>query len=391
MNPNLASHFLLDPKVIFLNHGSFGACPAPVLEVYQGWQRRLEKQPVLFLARELPGLLENARSVLAEAVGCGANDLVYLPNATYGVNAAARSLDLGPGHEILTTDQEYGACLNAWKYISRQTGAELIQQPLTLPVRSPADLLEEFWGAVTSRTKVIFLSHITSPTALILPVRELCARAREHGILTVVDGAHAPGQIPLDLTALGADFYTGNCHKWLLAPKGAAFLYVRPERQDLVEPLVVSWGWGENRTYKTGSRLVNVMEWQGTRDPSAALTVPAALAFQEQHSWEEIRENSRGLLTEYLPKIHALTGKPSLYGTESGLFRQMAAVELPLLADPADYQSHLYREHRIEIPVIEWRGRHLLRISVQGYNQASDLEALLEALDGSLASFTTGR
>ena len=391
MNPNLTSLFLLDPKVVFLNHGSFGACPAPVLEVYQDWQRRLEKQPVRFLARELPGLLKNARSALAEAVGCRANDLVYLPNATHGVNAAARSLELGPGDEILTTDHEYGACLNAWQYISRQTGAELIQQPLTLPVRSSADLLEEFWGGVTPRTKVLFLSHITSPTALILPIREICSRAREHGLLTVVDGAHAPGQIPLDLTALGADFYTGNCHKWLLAPKGTAFLYVRPNRQLPVEPLVVSWGWGENRTYESGSRLVNLLEWQGTRDPSAALTVPAALAFQEQHGWEVIRENCRGLLTEYLPKFHTLTGKPSLYGTESGLFRQMAAVELPPLEDPADYQAHLYRERRIEIPVIVWHGRHLLRISVQGYNQASDLETLLEALDSSLASFTMGK
>jgi isopenicillin-N epimerase len=391
MNPNLRSLFLLDPEVIFLNHGSFGACPGPVLDVYQGWQERLEKQPVRFLARELPELLEEARSILAEAVGCRANDLVYLPNATYGVNAAARSLKLGPGDEILTTNHEYGACLNAWKYLSRQTGAELIQQPLTLPVRSSADLVEAFWERVTPRTKVIFLSHITSPTALVLPVRELCARARDRGILTVVDGAHAPGQIPLDLPSLGADFYTGNCHKWLLAPKGAAFLYVRPDRHHLIEPLVVSWGWGENRTYRAGSRLVNLLEWQGTRDPSAALTVPAALVFQKKHGWEKIREHCRGLLMEYLPKFPALTGKPSLYGSESGLFRQMAAVELPPLADPADYQSHLYREHRIEIPVIEWHGRHLLRISVQGYNQASDLEALLEALNGSLASFTTGK
>ena len=390
MTPYLKSAFLLDPEVIFLNHGSFGACPAPVMEVYQEWQRRLEKQPVQFLSRELPGLLAEARSALAETVGCRGEDLVYIPNATFGVNAAARSLDLAPGDQILTTDHEYGACLNAWEYYSRKSGAELIQQRLPLPVRSPENLLEDIWKGVTPRTKVIFLSHITSPTALILPVREICARAREHDILTLVDGAHVPGQIPLDLSEIGADFYTGNCHKWLLAPKGAAFLYVRPKRQDLIEPLVVSWGWGENRPYDTGSRLINLLEWRGTRDPSAALSVPAALDFQERHGWAEIRENCRELLGECLKEIDSLTGCASLYGEMPGLYRQMAAAELPPLKDPPGYQAYLYREHRIEIPVIEWQGRNLLRISVQAYNQASDLEDLLDALAESLESFTRG-
>jgi len=388
---DLRAQFLLDPEVVFLNHGSFGAAPRPVFETYQRWQRRLEQQPVRFLGRDLLDHLRPARQQLAALVGVEARDLVLIPNATFGVNVIARSLDFQPGDEVLTCDHEYGACRNVWSFLEEKTGLNVVEQSLPLPLPPEEEILEKLWNGVSPRTRLIFLSQITSPTAVHLPVKAVCARAREEGILTLIDGAHAPGQVELDLAEIGAAFYTGNCHKWLLAPKGTAFLYVRPNRQLPVEPLVVSWGWGENRTYESGSRLVNLLEWQGTRDPSAALTVPAALAFQEQHGWEVIRENCRGLLTEYLPKFHTLTGKPSLYGTESGLFRQMAAVELPPLEDPADYQAHLYRERRIEIPVIVWHGRHLLRISVQGYNQASDLETLLEALDSSLASFTMGK
>jgi isopenicillin-N epimerase len=390
MNPRLKSEFLLDPEVIFLNHGSFGACPSSVMDVYQEWQFKLEHQPVKFLSRDLLPLLADARSVLAEQFGWESEHLVYIPNATFGVNAAARSLDLGPGDQVLTTDHEYGACLNAWKYLCRKSGADLVQQPLSLPVQSPEEILETFWEGVTPRTRVIFISHITSPTALTLPVEEICSRARKAGILTVVDGAHAPGQIPLNLAEINADYYTGNCHKWLLAPKGSAFLAVHPDRVDQIEPLVVSWGWGENRPYDTGSRLVNLLEWRGTRDPAAALSVPAALSFQEQHRWDEIRKFCRTALRDVLEEIHALPGIRPLYGRMKGLFSQMAAVELPPLADPSDYQAFLYREHRIEIPVIEWQEKNLLRISVQAYNQPSDLEALLEVLDGSLASFTRG-
>ena len=239
---DLKRQFLLEPEVVFLNHGSFGATPKPVFEAYQGFQRRLEAQPVRFFQRELPALLQDARVELARYLGAPPDNLVFVPNATFGVNVAARSLALGPGDEVLASDHEYGACERVWSYWSEKRGFDYRKAPVALPLAGKAQLLEQLWPAVTERTRVLFLSHISSPTAVTFPVRELCRRARSAGILTVVDGAHAPGQLPLELPDLGADLYVGNCHKWLLAPKGAGFLYVRPERQALIEPLVGGWG-----------------------------------------------------------------------------------------------------------------------------------------------------
>ncbi len=214
---DLQNLFLLDPGVIFLNHGSFGATPRPVFEAYQAWQRRLEAQPVEFLGRELGEHLQAARQALAKYLGAPAEDLVFVPNATTGVNIVARSLPLRFGDEILASDHEYGACEKAWQFVCGKTGAVYRRQEISLPVRSPVEVVEILWQAVTKRTRVIFLSHMTSPTALRLPVEAICQRARAAGIWTVIDGAHAPGQIELDLPEVGADFYTGNCHKWLMS------------------------------------------------------------------------------------------------------------------------------------------------------------------------------
>ena len=231
----MRDQFLLDPNIIFLNHGSFGACPKPVFERYQWWQRELERQPVEFLGRRHDDLLDAARARIADYLGAEADDLVFVTNATSGLNVIARSLVLQEGDEILTTDHEYGALNLTWDHVCAKVGARYVHHPIPLPVGDPADVVESFWSAVTPRTKAIFLSHITSPTALILPVTEICHRAREAGILTIIDGAHAPGQIPLDLTAMGVDIYAGNFHKWLCAPKGSGFLYVRPHLQADVE------------------------------------------------------------------------------------------------------------------------------------------------------------
>ncbi|MCA9998356.1 MAG: aminotransferase class V-fold PLP-dependent enzyme [Anaerolineales bacterium] len=206
--------FLLDPDVVFLNHGSFGATPRPVFDVYQAWQRQIEYQPVKFIGRELTGYLQTARHTLGNYLHAHGDDLVYIPNATFGVNIVARALLLTAEDEVLTTDHEYGACDRVWRFVSQKKGFHYVRQPIPLPVTSPEEIVEQLWQGVTPRTKVIYLSHITSATALRLPVEAICQRAREAGILTLVDGAHAPGQIPLDLTAMGADFYTGNCHKW---------------------------------------------------------------------------------------------------------------------------------------------------------------------------------
>ncbi|MFN2281013.1 MAG: aminotransferase class V-fold PLP-dependent enzyme, partial [Anaerolineales bacterium] len=238
----LRSHFLLDPEVTFLNHGSFGAAPRQVLDTYQEWQRRLEAQPVKFLGREVLDLLRVARRELAGYLNADPDNLVFIPNATFGVNVVARSFDFHPGDELLTSNQEYGACENVWDFLGQRSGLRVVQQEIPLPLPSDDEILEIIWSGVSQRTRLIFLSHITSPTAVRLPVEEISRRAQEAGIPILIDGAHAPGQIALDLTELGADFYTGNCHKWMMAPKGSAFLHIRPEYRDFIQPLVISWG-----------------------------------------------------------------------------------------------------------------------------------------------------
>ncbi len=371
--------FLLDPDVVFLNHGSYGAAPKPVFEAYQDWQRRLERQPVLFLGRELPALMRESRLALGEYLHADADDLVYIPNATHGINIIARSLDLKPGDEILTTDHEYGACDYTWEFNCEKAGAEYIHQPIPLPVNSKEELVEQFWRGVTSRTKVIYLSHITSSTALRLPVESICRRSRELGILSVVDAAHSPGQIPVDLEALGADIVFGNCHKWMLAPKGSAFLYVRLEIQKLINPLVVSWGTHPTPDIATGSRFIDILQWTGTKDPTAALTVPTAIRFMHEHDWDSVRSTCHLLLREAIERICDLTQMPPLYPLDSDLYSQMGIAPLPISNLPV-LKARLYDEHRIEVPLIEWQDRHFIRISIQGYNTRADVDALLDAL-----------
>jgi isopenicillin-N epimerase len=376
----LKEQFLLDPNIIFLNHGSYGAAPKPVFEAYQKWQLRLERQPVLFLGREFNQLMQDARSALGVYLNAAANELVFIPNATHGVNIIAHSLHLAPGDEILTTDHEYGACDFTWDFICSKTGARYIHQPIPLPVRSKEEIVAQFWQGVTPRTRVIYFSHITSATALRLPVEEICQRARNAGILTVVDAAHSPGQIPVDLSALGADVATGNCHKWMLAPKGAAFLYVRRDLQHLVEPLVVSWGFQAAPEFTTGSRFVDFMQWTGTRDPAPYLTVPAAIQFMREQDWENVRLNCHRLLRQAIERVCDLTDLQPLYPLESDFYSQMGIAPLPP-CDPAVLKSRLYDEYRVEIPVIQWQDRQFIRISIQGYNDQSDVDVLVDALD----------
>ena len=379
----LREQFLLDPTVTFLNHGSFGATPRPVFATYRRWQRRLERQPVLFLGRRLPALLATVRRVLGGTLGADPSELVLLPNATFGVNLVARSLHLGPGDEILTTDHEYGACDKTWRFLCLQSGATYRRRPIPLPVSAPDQLVDNLWDGVTPRTRLIFVSHITSPTALTMPVAEICARARAAGILILIDGAHAPGQLPLDLHAIDADFYVGNLHKWALAPKGAAFLYARPDRQPLLEPLVVSWGWSEE-WFANGTSYVDLLQWWGTVDPAAPLAVPAAIRFQEDHDWPAVRQRCSDLATDALLRLGDLTGLDPLYPPGSAFYRQMVAAPLPPQCEPAELQVRLYDRHRIEIPCLAWNGRPLIRLSVQGYNTEADIDALLAALEVSL-------
>lgn len=383
MSP-LRELFLLDPTVIFLNHGSFGATPRPVFEAYQAWQRQLERQPVNFIQEELGDYLAAARAAVGAYVGAAAEDVVFVRNATTGVNIVAHSLPLAPGDEILASDHEYGACVNAWHYVCRQTGAVYRPQTLTLPADSADSLLEQFWQGVTPHTKVIFLSHITSPTALRLPVEAICARARDAGILTLIDGAHTIGQIDLNLTTLGADFYASNLHKWALAPKGSAFLYTRPSRQALIEPLIVGWGWGPHASLDFGSPYLNYLQWLGTEDPAAYLAAPAALDFLAAHNWPQVRADCHELVTTWLRGMADLTGLPLIYGDDN-LYGQMAAAPLPPIADLPAFKAALYRRFRIEMPCTTWQDFQFARISVQGYNDSADVEASLQALATLLA------
>ncbi len=369
--------FLLDRDVCFLNHGSFGATPIPVFEEYQRWQRELERQPVEFLGRRHNELMRSSRAALAGYLHTEADNLVYTQNVTIAINIVARSLSLGPGDEVLASDHEYGACDRTWRFLSRECGFRYVNEPVSVPLTTRERLVEELWQGATPSTRAIFLSHIISPTAIRFPVEEICQRAREAGILTVIDGAHAPGQIELDLPALGADFYGGNLHKWLCAPKGAGFLYARPEVQRLLKPLVVSWGYESEKP--SGSQFVDYHEWWGTRDIAAFLSVPAAIRFQQSHDWVSVRADCHQLLREILSDTERITGLRSFYPDDSW-YVQAATALLPNNTDIVELKSRLYDEYKVEVPLVDWNGHKLMRVSVQGYNTSRDAERLHEAL-----------
>ena len=379
---DLRELFLLRPDVVFLNHGSFGACPKAVFAEYQRLQLELEREPVDFLHtdRTLPARQAAVRAGLGAFLGARADDLALVPNATWGGNVVARSLRLAPGDEVLTTDHEYGAMERTWAFACEKAGARLVRRELPLPLDDPAAVVDAVWAGVTPRTRVLVVSHVTSSSGVILPVGELVRRAREHGLLSFVDGAHAPGQVPLDLDALGADFYTGNCHKWLLAPKGAAFLHARRDRQDRLEPLAVSWGWRADRPGP--SRFVDEHDWTGTRDPSAHLAVPAALAFRREHDWDKVMAGCRELALAARDLLLAEVGLPALCPPHPWL-AQMVAIPLPPV-DAARLGAALRERHAIEVPVTTCAGRPWLRISLQAYNTLRDIELLIDALRAEL-------
>jgi isopenicillin-N epimerase len=374
----IRGEFLIDPDVVFLNHGSYGACPRPVFDDYQRWQLELERQPVEFLSRRQMPLLDDARAALASYLHVGQDDVVFLPNVTMALNVVARSLPLQPGDEILTTDHEYGALERTWTFVVEQRHACLKIQKLPRQFDDPNETVEAIWAGVTPKTKVLFLSHVTSPTAVILPIEALVQRARTAGIWTVVDGAHAPGQIDLDLQAMQVDFYGGNCHKWLCSAKGAGFLYARADVQRLVEPLVVSWGWRPHDPWSTP--FVDAIQRQGTHDISAYLSVPAAIGFQQARDWPSVRQECHALVRLARQGMFEISGVEAAVIDDPRWFAQMASLPLPPGSDVATVKQRLYDEHRIEIPANQWGDVPALRISVQGYNTREDIERLLRAV-----------
>ncbi|MCK6577789.1 MAG: aminotransferase class V-fold PLP-dependent enzyme [Anaerolineae bacterium] len=371
--------FLLDPSVIYLNHGSFGACPISVFETYQSWQLELERNPVRFLKVRAAGLMADARDVLADYVGCPAKDCVFVPNATAGVYLATQSLLalLEPGDEIVMTDHEYQPCQTIWQEVSERTGVRLVVVPITIPYTTDDAFVEEFWARVTPRTKIVFLSHITSITALRFPVKAICARARAADITSIIDGAHAPGHVPLDISDIDPDFYGGSCHKWMLAPKGTGFLYVAEPYQAAMRPLFPSWGWREIADFTVRHHE------QGTRDPAALLAVPEAVAFMRAYDWDSVRARSHELALRTRDAIHALTGLAVL--TPPTHFSQMCAIPLPQNLAAEAIKEALFERYHIEAPVHALNGSPYLRLSIQGYNDDHDADALIRAMEELLA------
>jgi isopenicillin-N epimerase len=372
---NIKDTFLLDPNITFLNHGSFGSCPRPVFQEYQKWQKKLEHQPVQFMTDKVYSALKESRIALAEFVGCDEGELVFFPNPTTATTNIIFNLDMKPGDEILMTNHEYGALVRAWIAWGKRTGIKIIQQNIPVPVDTEERFIEEFWKGVNARTKVIFISHITSPTALIFPIEKILARARDKGLITIVDGAHVPGQVDLDIHALGCDFYIGAIHKWLCGPKGSSFLFVKKEHQEWMKPLVYSWG--KDGEDPGPSEFLQDFQWQGTRDMSAFLSIPAAIEFYHQ-------EISSLQLKCHEMSLYAFSEFQSILGTKpiscgGNWLGQMVSHPLPDHASP-DLKDELWTLHQIEIPVFEWNGLQLIRLSVQIYNQQNDIDSLMSAL-----------
>ena len=374
---NLKQQFLLRADITYLNFGSFGACPKPVFEKYQQFQLELEQEPVQFITVNGLKYLETAREALGNYLHCHKDDLVYVTNPSYAVNTVAKSLDLKPGDEILTTSLEYGACDKAWEYFCKKTGAVYVKQSISLPVISKETFVADFFKGVNSKTKLVFISHITSSTGLRLPVEEICAAAKEKGILTFVDGAHAPGQIPLNLQDAPFDMYTGACHKWMMTPKGSSFLYVKRELQHRIDPLVVSWGY--NALFPSHSTFLDYHQMNGTRDYSAFLTIPAAIEFMQQHNWPQVAADCRKLVQENAPAFCQLLGATPLAPIHDDFILQLFSAEIKT-NEPEKLHSHFFDNYKIEIPVMRHGDKVYLRYSINAFNSQQDLDKLCDAV-----------
>jgi isopenicillin-N epimerase len=384
----MKENWLLDPSVAYLNHGSFGAAPRVVLEKQQELQRRMEKEPVLFLVRELEPLMDAVRTDLGRLIGATLDDLAYVPNATSGVNAVLRSLEFTRGDELLVTTQEYNACRNVLDYIASRSGASVKPIDIPFPIRSPQQVIDAVMGSVTSATRLLLIDHITSQTAVIMPVRHIVAELNARGIDTIIDGAHVAGQIPVNIREIGCAYYTGNLHKWVCAPKGAAFLYVREDRREEIHPIVISHGLNSTRTDR--SRFHLEFDWPGTFDPTAFLAAGESLRFIPSlvpGGWPEVmRRNHELALRARDILCRALKIDPP---APDGMLASMASVPIPdgkpgdeasPFGDPL--QDVLFDQFRIEVPVMPWPSppKRLLRISAQLYNSIDEYSKLADAL-----------
>jgi isopenicillin-N epimerase len=380
----------LDRTIAFLNHGSFGACPEPVLAHQDEIRRGMEREPITFFVRDLEALLDNARAELARFVGAPARDLVYVTNATYGVNTVLRSLAFRPGDEVLVTNHEYNACRNALNYAASRAGAKITVAEVPFPIRSEQAAADAILERLTKRTRLVLFDHVTSQTGMVLPTGKIIAELNKRGVESLVDGAHAPGMIPLNLQKLQPTYYTGNCHKWLCSPKTAAFLYVRPDRQKDIRPLVISHGANSPRTDR--SRFLIEFGWMGTSDPSPVLCVPEALRFMEAlvgGGWQAIMQRNRALALAarkmLCQELEIEAPCPdSMMGSLASLplpdAKKVTPSKSPLYLDPL--QEKLLANHQIEVPIIPWPRppKRILRISAQLYNSLPQYRRLAKAL-----------
>ncbi len=373
----------LAPGTIYLNHGSFGPPPNPVRVARQAWQDAMDSQPMDFFVRRLEPAWREARDRLAFFVGAPAGDLIFVENATVGMNVIADSFPLAAGDEVLLTDHEYGAVKRIWQRACEKAGASVHIAELPLPFRSAAEAVDAVFAAVTDQTRLIVVSHITSPTAVILPVAEICRRARSRSIAVAIDGPHAVAQAPLEIEQLGCDYYTASCHKWLSAPFGSGFLYVAPQQQTHVRPPVLSWGRLPPTTVSSWS---DEFVWSGTRNPAAYLAVPAAIDFLEQVGLDAFRARTHWLAQYARRQICELTQLEPIVPDEAAWYGSMAHVPLSAtntnetcaVANPL--QHTIWQRYGIEAPIVDFRGRRYIRVSCHLYNDSSQIDRLVNAL-----------
>jgi isopenicillin-N epimerase len=371
----LKSEWLLDPNVTFLNHGSFGAVPRGVLAEQRRLQERMERNPGKFLAVELSSALRAAAARLAQFLGGQGSDYVFAENVTAAVNTILQSVRFGPGDEILLTDHGYPAILKAAQHIAARTGARVVQAQVPFPAPSDADIIAAIETRLGSRTRLAILDHVTSPTALVFPVKRLTELCHSAGALVLIDGAHAPGMLSLDIPAVGADWYVGNCHKWLMAPRGAAFIWASAQRQAEIHPLVISHGLDQGFNAE--------FDWVGTRDPTAWLTVPAAIDWHNRAGGPKLRDRNASLIEA------AATALASSWNTEIGSrdcnHAAMKTIRLPLHGDATEQfalniRASLRMDHRIDVVVVAFTGHLWARISAQAYNSLPDYDRLAHAV-----------
>lgn len=376
--PDIAAQWTFAPGVTYLNHGSFGPSPRVVLEAREAWLRRVAENPMEYFSRgiEQDRYLGEARKSLAALVGCSSDDLVFVENSTVGMNIVANSVTLRPGDRVLTTDHEYGAVLRLWEGVCAKAGAEFVIRSLPYPIASADELIDTLFAGADERTKLLVVSHVASPTAVVFPLDRICAEARRRGIAVCVDGPHAIAMREVNLAALGCDFYTASLHKWLCAPFGAGFLYVHPRRQAEIKPLVVSWGRTPQGAAKSWR---DEFFWLGTRDPTAYLSVPAAIELLAGVGWERVRTHTHALTRCARDLIVELTGQGPFIPDDIAWYGSMISLPLPD-GDAPGLQRELVQRYGIEIPIIPWQGRRFVRPSCHLYTSRPQLEILRDAL-----------